>query len=102
MAISFPNIYLEECEKYTFLLSQFLSTLLVLSSFIVEEYKFLMRPELINRWGPILLHDCGWLHVARMTLQKLTDLTDETLSYLPYSPDLSPTDSQFYKHLHIV
>lgn len=56
-------------------------------------------PALVNRRGPILLHDNARPHVARLTLQKLTDLGYETLPHPPYSPDLSPTDYHFFKHL---
>ena len=58
-----------------------------------------MRPALVNRRGPILLHDNARPHVARMTLQKLTDLGYETLPHPPYSPDLSLTDYHLFKHL---
>ncbi|KAF2349194.1 Transposase type 1 [Trinorchestia longiramus] len=50
------------------------------------------RPALVNRRGPILLYDNVRPHVARMTVQKLTELGYETLPHPPYSPDLSPTD----------
>ncbi|CAD5222966.1 unnamed protein product [Bursaphelenchus xylophilus] len=36
---------------------------------------------------------------ARPTLQKLNELGYETLPHPPYSPDLSPTDYHFFKHL---
>ena len=59
------------------------------------------RPALVNRRGPILLHDNARPHVARLTVQKLTDLGYETLRHPPYSPDLSPTDYHFFRHLSI-
>ncbi|KAF2356502.1 Transposase type 1 [Trinorchestia longiramus] len=58
------------------------------------------RPALVNRRGPILLHDNARPHVARMTVQKLTELEYETLPQPPYSPDLSPTDYHLFKHLN--
>lgn len=57
------------------------------------------RPALVNRKGPILLHDNARPHVAQPTLQKLNELGYETLPHPPYSPDLSPTDYHFFKHL---
>ncbi|KAF2348802.1 Transposase type 1 [Trinorchestia longiramus] len=57
------------------------------------------RPALVNRRGPILLHNNARPHVARMTVQKLTELGYETLPHPPYSPDLSPTDYHLFKHL---
>ncbi|KAF2350325.1 Transposase type 1 [Trinorchestia longiramus] len=57
------------------------------------------RPALVNRRGPILRHDNARPHVARMTVQKLTELGYETLPHPPYSPDLSPTDYHLFKHL---
>ncbi|XP_065663076.1 histone-lysine N-methyltransferase SETMAR-like [Hydra vulgaris] len=58
-----------------------------------------MCPRLVNMKGPILLHDNARLHVAQPTLQKLNALGYETLPHPPYSPDLSPTDYHFFKHL---
>ncbi|KAF2362162.1 hypothetical protein FHG87_007081 [Trinorchestia longiramus] len=58
-----------------------------------------MWPALVNRRDPILLHDNARPHVARMTLQKLTDLGHETLPHVPYSADLSPMNYHFFKHL---
>ena len=52
-----------------------------------------------NRKGPNLLHDNARPHVAKPTLQKLNELGYETLPHPPYSPDLSPTDYHFFKHL---
>lgn len=56
-------------------------------------------PALVNRKGPILLHDNARPHVSMMTRQKLHTLRYETLDHPPYSPDLSPTDYHFFKHL---
>uniref|UniRef100_A0A0K0F2C8 Histone-lysine N-methyltransferase SETMAR n=1 Tax=Strongyloides venezuelensis TaxID=75913 RepID=A0A0K0F2C8_STRVS len=57
------------------------------------------RPSLVNRKGPILLHDNARPHVSKTTLQKLNDLKYETLRHPPYSPDLAPTDFHFFKNL---
>ncbi len=37
--------------------------------------------------------------MARLTQTKLNNLGIEVLPHLPYSPDLSPTDFHFFKHL---
>lgn len=58
------------------------------------------QPSLVNRKRIILLHDNARPHVAKKTLQKLIDLNIETLRHPPYSPDLSPTDYHFFKHLN--
>ncbi|XP_020141355.2 histone-lysine N-methyltransferase SETMAR-like [Microcebus murinus] len=58
-----------------------------------------LQPVLVNRKGPILLHDNARPHVAQPTLQKLNELGYEVLPHPPYSPDLSPTDYHFFKHL---
>ena len=54
-----------------------------------------VRPALVNRCGRIIVKDNARLHIARKTLQKLTDLGYETLPHPSYSPDLSPTDYHF-------
>lgn len=56
-------------------------------------------PALINRKGPIILQDNARPHVAQTTLQKFHELGYEILPHPPYSPDLSPTDFHFFKHL---
>ncbi|XP_074181294.1 histone-lysine N-methyltransferase SETMAR isoform X4 [Rhinolophus sinicus] len=58
-----------------------------------------LQPALVNRKGPILLHDNARLHITLPTLQKLNELGYEVLPHPPYSPDLSPTDYHFFKHL---
>ena len=45
-------------------------------------------PAMVNKKTSILLHDNDRPHVAH-----------KTLPYLPYSPDLSPTDYHFFKVL---
>ena len=53
-----------------------------------------------NRKGPIFLHDNTWPHITQPTFQKLNELGYEVLPHLQYSPDFSPTDSHFFKHLN--
>ena len=53
------------------------------------------QPLLVNRKGPILLHDNARPHVSVMTWQKLHELSYETLDHPPNSPDLWPTDYHF-------
>lgn len=57
------------------------------------------QPALVNRKGPILLHDNARPHVSRLTMQKLHDLKYEVLPHPPYSPDLSPSDYYMFKHM---
>ncbi|MEZ0498461.1 hypothetical protein [Sphingomonas sp. IW22] len=58
-----------------------------------------LNPALVNRKKPILLHDNARPHVSKITVQKLHGLEYEILPHPPYSPDLSPTDYYFFKHL---
>ena len=58
-----------------------------------------LNPALVNRYGPILLCNNAQPHVTQPTLQKLNKLGYNVLPHLPYSPDLSPTDYHFFKHL---
>ncbi len=46
-----------------------------------------------------LLHDNAHPYVARVTRTKLNNLAIEVLPHPPYSPDFSPTDFHFFKHL---
>lgn len=57
------------------------------------------QPALVNRKGPILLHDNARPHISIIVRHKLHDLGYETLDHPPYSPDLSPTDYHLFKHL---
>ena len=59
-----------------------------------------LQPALINRKGPILLHNNAQPHVTQPVLQKLNELGYEVLPHPPYSPDLSPTNYHFFKHLN--
>ena len=67
---------------------------------IDEMHRKLQRLQLtlVNRTGPILLHDNTLLHVAQAVLQKVNDLGYGVLPHLPCSPDFLPADHHF-KHL---
>jgi len=56
-------------------------------------------PVLINCKDTILLHNNTRPHAPRMTVMKLNELDYEILYHPPYSPDLSPTNFHFFKHL---
>ena len=58
-----------------------------------------LEPVLVNRKGPILLHDNTRLHVAQSMLQNLNELGCEVFPHLLYSPVFSSTDYHFFKHL---
>ena len=58
-----------------------------------------LQLALANRKGSVLLHDHIQQHLTQPTLQKLNCLGDEVSPCLPYSPDLSPPDYLFFKHL---
>ena len=45
-----------------------------------------LKLALVNRKGPILIHDSARLHVAQPTLQKLNELGYEALPYSPCPP----------------
>ena len=51
------------------------------------------QPALVDRKGPILLHDNTRLHVSMITHHKL-HMNNEVLDLPPCSPNLSPTDFQ--------
>ena len=58
-----------------------------------------LKPVLVNRKGPILIYKRTRSLVAQPTLQKLNELGYDVLPYSPCSPDVSPTDYYFFKHL---
>uniref|UniRef100_A0A0N5CE06 DDE_3 domain-containing protein n=1 Tax=Strongyloides papillosus TaxID=174720 RepID=A0A0N5CE06_STREA len=60
-----------------------------------------LKPALVNKRSPILLHDNAKPHVSKTTVQKLKELECETLPYPPYSPNLSPTDYHLFKELEL-
>uniref|UniRef100_A0A0N5CC43 G_PROTEIN_RECEP_F1_2 domain-containing protein n=1 Tax=Strongyloides papillosus TaxID=174720 RepID=A0A0N5CC43_STREA len=60
-----------------------------------------LKPALVNRRGPILLHDTAKLHVSKTTMQKLKELEYKTLPHSLYSPDLSSTDYHLFKELEL-
>ena len=62
----------------------------------------LLQLALVDRMGPIFLHDNTQSHIARPTLQKLNKLGYKVLPHLSYSPHLSPSDYHFFKHLDIL
>ena len=57
------------------------------------------QPALVNRKGPVLLHNSAQPHVAQPVLQQLNELGYRILHHLPYSPDLSLTGCHIFKHL---
>ena len=57
-----------------------------------------LLPARVNRKGPVLLRGNTCLHSAQPKLQKLNELGYNVLPHLPYSTDLSPTGSNFFKH----
>ena len=56
--------------------------------------------KLVNRMGPIFIHNNAQPHITQWSLQKLNELGCEVLPHLPYSPDFSPPDYHFFKHLY--
>ena len=59
-----------------------------------------LQPALVNRMSSILLRDNARPYVTQAMLQKLNKFGYEVLPYPPYSPDLSPTGYQSFKHLN--
>jgi histone-lysine N-methyltransferase SETMAR len=66
---------------------------------IVHQNLIQIKPALVNRKRPILLHDNARPHVGKVVLKKLNELGYEVLPHPPYSPDLAPTDYHLFKHL---
>ena len=48
-----------------------------------------LQLALVNRKGPVLLHNNVWLHITQPTFQKLYELGYKVLPYPPHSADLS-------------
>ena len=58
-----------------------------------------LQLALVNRMGPVLLHNNFSLHITQPTLQKLNKMGYEVLPRPPYSPDLCPADYHFFRNL---
>ena len=58
-----------------------------------------LKLALINRMGPILLHNNTQPHIVQPTLQRLNKLGCEVLPHPSYLPNLLPTYYHFFKHL---
>ena len=67
---------------------------------IDEMYRKLrqQQPVLVNRRGPILLHDNARPHVSQITVRKLNELSVEVLPHPPYSPEMSLTGYHLFKY----
>ena len=57
-----------------------------------------LQQALLNRKGPIRLHNNGWLHIAQPTLQKLNELGYKVLPHLTIFT--WPLTNHFFKHLN--
>ena len=66
---------------------------------LMHQKRQCLQPALVNRLGPIFLHNNTQPHVAQPTLQKLNKLGYKVLPHPPYAPDLLPTVYNFFKHL---
>ena len=58
-----------------------------------------LQPALVNRRGPLLLHDNASPHRAKITRLKILKLSWEILPHPAYSPDISPTDYHLFRSL---
>ena len=59
-----------------------------------------LQLSLVNTMGPIIFQDNAQPHITKSTLQKLNELGYTVLPHPPHSPDLSPTNYHFFKHLN--
>ena len=59
-----------------------------------------LQLSLVNTMGPIIFQDNAQSHITKSTLQKLNELGYTVLPHPPHSPDLSPTNYHFFKHLN--
>ena len=57
-----------------------------------------LQPTLVNRMS-LIFHDNAGLHITQPMLQKLNKLDYEALLHESYSPDVSPNNYHFFKHL---
>ena len=66
----------------------------------VEKHQKLqcLKLALVNIMSPVLLHN-NWSDVLQPMLPKLNKLCYKVFHHPPYSPDLSPTEYHFVKHL---
>uniref|UniRef100_A0A0K0FW36 Histone-lysine N-methyltransferase SETMAR n=1 Tax=Strongyloides venezuelensis TaxID=75913 RepID=A0A0K0FW36_STRVS len=60
-----------------------------------------LKPALVNKRDPILLHDNAKPHVSKITVQRLNELEYETLPYPPNSLDFSSTNYHLFKELEL-
>ncbi|MEZ0498462.1 hypothetical protein [Sphingomonas sp. IW22] len=65
----------------------------------VHEKLLEKQPAIVNRKKVLFLQDNARPHVARQTINKITQLGWEIMCHPPYSPDLSPTDFHLFFHL---
>ncbi|XP_035739230.1 histone-lysine N-methyltransferase SETMAR-like [Vespa mandarinia] len=88
---------------YSFLRTGMTITMEMYCQYIEEMHEKLkiLRPSLINRHSPILLHYNVRPHTSYKTIAKLNELKYEILQHPPYSPDLSTTEYYLFKHLEL-
>ena len=58
----------------------------------VQEKLLEKQPDLVNRKKVLFLQDKARMHVAKKTVDKITQLGWEIMCHPPYSSDLSPTN----------
>ena len=74
------------CEKYTEKIDE------------MDQKPQSLQPTLVNRMSPIF-HDNAGPHIIQPMLQKLNKWDYEALPHESYSPDISPNNYHFFKHL---